>query len=69
MNKKELKGLAKKIAFQEFRRAKATTATEKQEAEQLIMKLSSRIKSVRDMVLIDDMILEELDRLEKDKNS
>ena len=69
MNKKELKGLAKKIAFQEFRRAKATTVAEKQEAENMIIKLSSRIKSMRDMVLIDDMILEELGQLEKDKNS
>lgn len=69
MNKKELKGLSKKIAFQEFRRSKATTLEEKQDAEKNIIKLSSKIKSMRDIVLLDDMILEELDKLLKDENS
>lgn len=69
MNKKELKGLAKKIAFQEFKRANATTQIEKEEAEKAILKLSSRINNVHDMLLIDSMILDELDRLEKDNNS
>lgn len=69
MNKKELKGLSKKIAFQEFRHLKATTLEEKQDAEKNIIKLSSKIKSMRDIVLLDDMILEELDKLLKDENS
>lgn len=69
MNKKELKGLSKKIAFQEFRRSKATTSEERQDAENNIIKLSSRIKSMRDIILLDSMILEELDKLMEEQNS
>lgn len=68
MNKKELKGLSKKIAFQEFRHSKATTLEERQDAENNILKLSSRIKSMRDIVLLDSMILEELDKLMEEQN-
>ena len=69
MTKKELKSLAKKIAIQEFKRANATTQIEKEEAETSILKLSGRVNNIHDMLLIDDMVIEELNQLEENKNS
>ena len=56
MKQKEIKNLAKKIAQQEMIRQKATSTEEKQRAEQEIIKLSACVKTVDDMIALDEAI-------------
>ena len=56
MKAKEIKNLAKKIAQQEKILQNATTTEEKSRAEKEIVRLSSRVKSIEDMVALDDAI-------------
>lgn len=56
MKQKEIKNLAKKIAQQEMILQKATSTEEKQRAEQEIVRLSACVKTVDDMVALDEAI-------------
>lgn len=56
MKTKEIKNLAKKIAQQEKILQNASTTEEKSRAEKEIVRLSSRVKSIEDMVALDDAI-------------
>lgn len=56
MKQKEIKNLAKKIAQQEIILQKATSTEEKQRAEQEIIRLSACVKTVDDMVALDEAI-------------
>ena len=56
MKQKEIKNLAKKIAQWELILQKATSTEEKQRAENEIIKLSACVKSIEDMVALDEAI-------------
>lgn len=56
MKQKEIKNLAKKIAQQELKLQKATSPQEKSEAENEIIKLSSKVNSIEDMLALDEAI-------------
>ena len=56
MKQKEIKNLAKKIAQQEMIIQKSTDMSEKARAEAEIMKLSACVKSIEDMVALDEAI-------------
>ena len=56
MKQKEIKNLAKKIAQQEMILQEATSTEEKQRAEQEIIRLSACVKTVDDMVALDEAI-------------
>lgn len=56
MKAKEIKNLAKKIAQQEINLRNATTTEEKSRAEKEIVRLSACVKSIEDMVALDDAI-------------
>ena len=56
MKQKEIKNLAKKIAQQELILQKSTSTEEKQRAETEIVRLSSCVKSIEDMVALDEAI-------------
>lgn len=56
MKQKEIKNLAKKIAQQEKNIQNATNQEEKSRAEKEIIKLSSCVKSIDDMVALDEAI-------------
>ena len=56
MKQKEIKNLAKKIAQQEMLLQKATSTEEKQRIEQEIIRLSACVKTVDDMVSLDEAI-------------
>ena len=56
MKAKEIKNLAKKIAQQEKIIQTSTSTEEKARAEQEIIKLSSRVKSIEDMIALDEAI-------------
>lgn len=56
MKQKEIKNLAKKIAQQEKILQKATDLAEKQRAEKEIIKLSACVKTIEDMVALDEAI-------------
>ena len=56
MKAKEIKNLAKKIAQQEKILQNATTTEEKSRAEKEIVRLSSRVKSIEDMIALDEAI-------------
>ena len=56
MKKKEIKNLAKKIAQQEMILQKATSTEENQRAEQEIIRLSACVKTVDDMIALDEAI-------------
>lgn len=58
MKQKEIKNLAKKIAQQEKILQNSTSLEEKARAEKEIIKLSACVKSIEDMVLLDDAIQE-----------
>ena len=58
MKQKEIKNLAKKIAQQENILQNSTSLEEKARAEKEIIKLSACVKSIEDMVLLDDAIQE-----------
>lgn len=63
MKKKELKNLAQKIAKAErvIQSIDSTTA-EKSKAEQEIMTLSSHVDKLEDMIIIDEMVQEILEK-------
>lgn len=56
MKAKEIKNLAKKIAQQEINLQNATTTEEKSRAEKEIVRLSACVKSIEDMVALDEAI-------------
>ena len=56
MKAKEIKNLAKKIAQQEMNLRNATTTEEKSRAEKEIVRLSACVKSIEDMVALDEAI-------------
>ena len=58
MKAKEIKNLAKKIAQQELIIINATSLEEKDRAEQEIIKLSACVKSIDDMIAVDDAVQE-----------
>lgn len=63
MKKKELKNLAQKIAKLELIiQAPDAEMADKAKAEQEIMKLSSHVNSFEDMVIIDEMVQEILEK-------
>ena len=67
MKKKELKNLAQKIAKAELIiQSSDSTTLDKQKAEQEIMRLSSHVDKLEDMIIIDEMVQEILEKhLEK----
>lgn len=63
MKQKEIKNLAKKIAQQEKILQKPdVTEEEKSRAEKEIIKLSSCVKSIEDMIMLDEAILDYLEK-------
>lgn len=56
MKAKEIKNLAKKIAQQEINIQNATSTEEKSRAEKEIVRLSACVKSIEDMVALDEAI-------------
>ena len=58
MKTKEIKNLAKKIAQQEINLRNATTTEEKSRIEKEIVRLSACVKTIEDMVALDDAIQE-----------
>ena len=56
MKAKEIKNLAKKIAQQEKIIQTSTSTEEKARAEQEIIKLSACVKSIEDMIALDEAI-------------
>ena len=63
MKKKELKNLAQKIAKAEMIiQSPDASMAEKSKAEQEIMKLSSHVDKLEDMILIDEMVQEILEK-------
>ena len=56
MKQKEIKNLAKKIAQQEMILKNATSTEEKARAEKEIVKLSACVKTIEDMVALDEAI-------------
>ena len=63
MKKKELKNLAQKIAKAEMIiQSPDASMAEKSKAEQEIMSLSSCVDSLEDIVIIDEMVQEILDK-------
>lgn len=63
MKKKELKNLAQKIAKWEQVLQTSQDKEEIQEAQSQIMKLSGKVQSLEDMMLLDDMIQEILKKI------
>ena len=61
MNKKELKGLAKKIANLELKMAKSTDKNEISKLEMEIMKICGKVESLDDVSMLDELILEILE--------
>ena len=62
MKRKELKALAAKIAKQERILQTSDDAKEKKRAEIEIMKLSSSVNNLEDMVKIDEIVMEMLEK-------
>ena len=63
MKKKELKNLAQKIAKAELIiHSSDSTTLDKQKAEQEIMRLSSHVDKLEDMIIIDEMVQEILEK-------
>ena len=58
MKAKEIKNLAKKIAQQELIIMNSTSLEEKGRAEQEIIRLSACVKSIDDMIAVDDAVQE-----------
>lgn len=61
MKAKEIKILAKKIAQQEMIIQRSNNEEEKRQAEKEIVKLSSSIKNLNDMIAVDEAVQEFLD--------
>ena len=63
MKKKELKNLAQKIAKAELIiQSSDSTTLDKQKAEQEIMRLSSHVDKLEDMIIIHEMVQEILEK-------
>ena len=63
MKKKELKNLAQKIAKEErIIQSPTASSEEKSRAEKEIMRLSSHVDKLEDMIIIDEMIQEILEK-------
>ena len=62
MKQKELKNLAKKIAANEMIIQSSTNEKEVEKAQDEIFKLSSRVTSIEEMILLDDLIQEILQK-------
>lgn len=62
MKKKELKNIATKIAAAEKILCESADPMVKREAEQEIFRLSGKVTSLEDMVIIDDMVQEILSK-------
>ena len=63
MKKKELKNLAQKIAKAELIIQSSDSSTaERAKAEQEIMRLSSHVDKLEDMIIIDEMVQEILEK-------
>ena len=56
MKAKEIKNLAKKIAQQEINLRNATTTEEKSRTEKEIVRLSACVKTIEDMIALDEAI-------------
>ena len=56
MKAKEIKNLAKKIAQQEINLRNTTTTEEKSRIEKEIVRLSACVKTIEDMVALDEAI-------------
>lgn len=56
MKAKEIKNLAKKIAQQEINLRNVTTTEEKSRIEKEIVRLSACVKTIEDMVALDEAI-------------
>ena len=63
MKRKELKALAKKIAKVEQKLRKAEDPKQKKRLEAEIMELSGQVDSLEDMVIVDEMVLEILEKI------
>ena len=62
MKKKELKTLAEKIAKQEMIIKNSDNPKEKQIAEKEIEKLSKCVKKLEDIILVDELVIEILQK-------
>lgn len=62
MKMKELKNLAQKIAKWELKVQNAQDKKERYQAEQEIMKLSSSVDSLEDIMIIDELVMEILSK-------
>ena len=62
MKRKELKALAAKIAKQEQIIQTTSDPKEKKQAEQEIMRLSSCVDSLDDIIAIDELVIEILEK-------
>lgn len=63
MKQKEIKNLAKKIAQQEMILQSSKDLNEKARAEKEIIKLSACVKSIEDMVALDEAIQDLLEKI------
>ena len=63
MKRKELKALAKKIAKVEQKLRKTEDPKQKKRLEAEIMELSGQVDSLEDMVIVDEMVLEILEKI------
>ena len=62
MKKKELKNLAKKIADAEYIIQNSTDAKEVSKAQDAILELSGKAMSLEDMMIIDELVQEILEK-------
>lgn len=63
MKRKELKALAQKIAKVELQIREATDSQEKHKLQDEMMKLCSKVNNLEDIAIIDEMVLEILEKI------
>ena len=63
MKRKELKALANKIAKVEQKLRKTEDPKQKKRLESEIMELSGQVDSLEDMVIVDEIVLEILEKI------
>ena len=63
MKRKELKNLAKKVAYEEYVLQTSTDIDERQQARDEILKISSGIHSFEDLDVLDEMVQEFLKKM------
>ena len=61
--KKDFQNLARRIAILEMKYEKCNNPQERKKIEKEIMSITSSIKSISDLDIIDEMILEEIKKL------